>query len=149
MTDQQFWPPQVGDVWLSGLDRATPKPWVCTSPGTFSTGVHDYRAEIIARDHGPMRLIWRDGATVTANHVDELGHATVNVEVTDVFGVHIHTGIREISNKVVSADQDDADLERGIIHIQPTMSFRFLTDYEITEACNSAVVTITWPEDAD
>jgi len=126
-----FWPPQVGDVWLSGLDRTIPKSWVCTSPSNLSTGIHDYRAEIIQRDRGPLRLIWRNGEAVTANHVSELGHATVNVEVTDVFGVHIHAGIREITQRPVSLDDEEAELERGILHLQPTMNIRFLTNAEI------------------
>lgn len=70
---QSLWPPQLGDVWLSGIEAGliAPKTWVCYREGQLC-GVHDWDAEKVYRDHGPLRLVWRDGAVVTAMHASEL-----------------------------------------------------------------------------
>ena len=70
---QAFWPPQKGDVWLSGIEDGliAPKAWVCYKLGQLC-GVHDWGAEKVYRDHGPLKLVWRGGAVVTAMHASEL-----------------------------------------------------------------------------
>lgn len=68
---EKFWPPQVGDVWLGRLDYPSPKAWVCDKPGMLS-GVHNWTADETWRQFGPLRLVWRDGQSVTAGHVSEL-----------------------------------------------------------------------------
>ncbi len=65
-----FWPPQVGDVWLGQLDQPSPKAWVCDKPGVLE-GVHRRGAEEAWDAYGPLRMVWRDGAVVTATHSGE------------------------------------------------------------------------------
>lgn len=66
-----FWPPQVGDVWLGNLDGTSPTAWVCHKPDRL-TGVHDWDAEEAYGKFGPLRLVWRGGAIVTAHHASQL-----------------------------------------------------------------------------
>lgn len=70
-----FWPPQVGDVWLSQLDYASPKAWVCTQPNRLA-GVDSWDAQVAYEKFGPMKLIWRDSRVVTAMHSGELKEPT-------------------------------------------------------------------------
>ena len=66
MTDiKQFWPPQVGDVWLAGLDQAYPAPPVCTQPGFLAGSQGVLLDEVTWKRRGPLRLTWRGGAAVT------------------------------------------------------------------------------------
>ncbi len=67
-----FWPPRVGDVWLGQLDERVPMPLTCTGTGRLYGGGDFVPAERASDAFGPLRLVWRDGAVVTAMHSSEL-----------------------------------------------------------------------------
>ncbi len=67
-----FWPPQVGDVWLGNLEKSIPQPLVCGAGGHLYVGGDGMAAERAYDSFGPLRLVWRDGAVVTAMHASEL-----------------------------------------------------------------------------
>lgn len=138
MTNAQFWPPQRGDIWISDLAEAVPKTWPCHDTGWLHGTSSEFTAEDIAAKYGPLRLIWRDGRAITANHVSELGHASVNVEVTDSTGVHIHAGIRQITSFDVPDAEVETDLAYGVLHMHPKSILKFLTDQEIEEIAYEA-----------
>lgn len=66
---EPLWPPQVGDVWLGRINEPSPKAWVCDKPGMLS-GVHNWTTDETWDKFGPLRLVWRDGAVVTATEED-------------------------------------------------------------------------------
>jgi len=76
MTAPSFWPPQVGDVWLACLDAQLPDPWVCPSEGKLRACGIVRAADRVWNEFGPLRLVWRDGALVTAMHSSELPAAS-------------------------------------------------------------------------
>ncbi len=75
-TAPSFWPPQPGDVWLARLDADLPDPWVCPIEGKLRACGIVRTADRVWSEFGPLRLIWRDGAAVTAMHSSELPPAT-------------------------------------------------------------------------
>jgi len=70
-----FWPPQPGDVWLACLDAQLPDPWVCPSGGKLRACGIVRAADRVWSEFGPLRLVWRDSALVTAMHSSELPDA--------------------------------------------------------------------------
>jgi len=67
-----FWPPRQGDVWIGDLDLPWPSAFSCSQEGWFAGSM----AERVWDEHGPLRLIWRDGESVTAMHSSELNQTT-------------------------------------------------------------------------
>jgi hypothetical protein len=126
-----FWPPRIGDIWLSGLDQEHPTTFVCTQSGWLAGPQAVLMDDAVSKRHGPLRLIWRDGNAVTASHVDELN--PVNVEVTGPEGVRDYAGIRRIHADALDVWPDEANLEPGVLRVGPRTEIRFLTDQQISE----------------
>ena len=76
MIAPSLWPPQAGDVWLACLDAKLPDPWVCPSEGKLRACGIVRAADRVWNEFGPLRLVWRDGALVTAMHSSELPAAS-------------------------------------------------------------------------
>lgn len=131
-----FWPPRVGDVWLSGLDQVHPTTFVCTQPGWLAGPQAVLMDDAVSKRHGPLRLIWRDGCAVTANHVSELN--AVNVEVASPDGIHYYAGIRQIQFSGLDIWPDEVNLEPGVLRVGPGTGVKFLTDQQINEIANDA-----------
>lgn len=72
---ESFWPPRAADVWLGNLDERIPQPLVCGFEGRLYVGGDGMDSERAWDSYGPLRLVWRDGALVTAMHSGELAAA--------------------------------------------------------------------------
>jgi hypothetical protein len=68
---ETFWPPQVGDVWLGQIADPVPVAFTCTEARWLRSD-QEWDAEQAYETFGPLRLVWRDGAVVTAMHSSEL-----------------------------------------------------------------------------
>lgn len=69
---ESFWPPRAADVWLGNLGEKIPQPLVGGAGGRLYVGGDGMDAERAWDNYGPLRLVWRDGAVVTAMHSSEL-----------------------------------------------------------------------------
>ena len=69
---ERFWPPQVGDVWLGNLGERIPQPLVCGAHGNLYVGGDGIAPDRAYDSFGPLKLVWRGGAVVTAMHASEL-----------------------------------------------------------------------------
>ena len=67
-----FWPPQVGDVWMAGITSDVPQPWTCSGPDELRSSGFPQSAQWVWDTYGPLKLVWRGGAVVTAMHSSEL-----------------------------------------------------------------------------
>ena len=67
-----FWPPRVGDVWMAGITSDVPHPWTCTGVGELRSSGFPQVAQWVWDTYGPLKLVWRGGAVVTAMHASEL-----------------------------------------------------------------------------
>lgn len=67
-----LWPPQPGDVWLGNLGERIPQALVCGARGDLYVGGDGMAPDRAYDAFGPLRLVWRDGAVVTAMHASEL-----------------------------------------------------------------------------